>query len=258
MNNSTESKWADTEAPQQRVFGDMEPPASMPVGIAKGIAKVMKSVRQLGKDERNQYGKYDYVSVDKFYAAMGPLIADAGIFVVPYERDREIVSSADGKSNWLRIKFAIMVYEADSGEGAFFGHWTVEVQANGPQASASARSFVTKYFLRNLFQIPTGDDDDADALPHGNLPESKDKKNGGDQDDAKVAAAKRYAEQVRQFLDTNPTSRELLEWEAEQSKKRGNPLKRLREDYRHIAGDVLDRIEAIYEASKDGEDDKAS
>ena len=44
----------------------------------------------------------------------------------------------------------------------------VTVIAAGPQAYASAESFVTKYFLRSTFKIPTGDKDDADL--HENTP----------------------------------------------------------------------------------------
>ena len=53
--------------------------ARMPSAIAQAIIAVKKQVRQIGQDERNEHGKYRYVSVDRFYERIGPMMAEAGI-----------------------------------------------------------------------------------------------------------------------------------------------------------------------------------
>jgi hypothetical protein len=142
----------------------------MPADLAKAIVKVMGEVKKLGKDTRNDHGKYNYVSVDQFFDQIGKLMSDAGMFVVVNETECEtaIRTTVDqwGKeksSAWLTSHYDIFLYHES---GAEYGpiKRTIQVSASGPQSYGSAISFVEKYFLRSLFKIPTGEQDaDADA-----------------------------------------------------------------------------------------------
>lgn len=142
---------------------------SMPAEIAGAIVGVNQKVKTLIKDHTNQHGRYKYVSYDTFLEDVGPLLAEAGLIIVMNERE----SMTDGK--WLSITFEIYVYHSS---GKCFGPMvrSQAVMANGPQAYAACQSFVEKYFMRQLFKIPTGEGEiDADASPKGQLPVSKPK-----------------------------------------------------------------------------------
>jgi len=73
------------------------------------------------------------------------------------------------KSAWLLATYDIWLYHIS---GVSFGplHRAIQVSATGAQSFASAQSFVEKYFLRNLFKVPTGDVDEVDASDKGDLP----------------------------------------------------------------------------------------
>jgi hypothetical protein len=47
----------------------------------------------------------------------------------------------------------------------------VTVKAQGPQAYASAKSYAEKYFLRQIFKVPTGEKVDADMHDKTILPD---------------------------------------------------------------------------------------
>lgn len=149
-----------------------EKPGKMPVEIAKAIVKVMGGVKKLGKTERNQFDKYDFVSIDKFLEQVNPLCAAAGLIILQDEVRREVLP---GKNNtpWLHFDFEFWLAHES---GAFWDkplRRGVMVPANGAQAFGSAQSYALKQFQRSLFQIPTGDKDDAedygkaDELPAG-------------------------------------------------------------------------------------------
>ena len=149
---------------------------AMPPEIAKAVVSVMGKIRMLGKDNRNEHGRYNYTSVDKFYEFVGPLMSEAGIFVLIDEKESEIAmrESVDsyGKvksSAWLAIDYDVSLFHES---GAVYGpiRRSIQVLASGPQAYASGVSFVEKYFLRSLFKIPTGDQDDVDASAPEPLP----------------------------------------------------------------------------------------
>lgn len=139
--------------------------------IAKAIVAVMQQVRQLGKEDRNKFQNYDFVSIDKFLAYTGPLCAAAGLFILQEEEtfEVEVKQSTDDKGQvktaaWLTVKYAFTFCHSS---GDTYGplHRSVMVPANGAQAFGSAQSYALKQFLRAQFQIPTGDEDDPDL--HG-------------------------------------------------------------------------------------------
>jgi hypothetical protein len=154
---------------------DASPPP-MPPEIAKAIISVMKAVRAIGKDAKTDFGrKYAYVSVDAFYEQIGPLMAANGIFDLVLEQSLDVQMrvtvdeyNKEKKANWLIGVYHIYVYH-DS--GVFYGpiKREMQVRADGPQAYGSAPSYLEKYFLRQLFKVPTGDAD-ADNHPQEGIP----------------------------------------------------------------------------------------
>jgi hypothetical protein len=92
-------------------------------------------------------------------------MSEAGIFVVLDE------TSAIVDKGVLTCVYDIHLV---SEEGDMFGpmHRQVTVKVSGPQAYASAQSYAEKYFLRQIFKIPTGEQD-ADAHEKMMLPDVK-------------------------------------------------------------------------------------
>jgi hypothetical protein len=165
----------------------------MPAEVAAAISQVMGGIKTLGKDHTNQHQKYDFVSTDRFLAAVNPLCAQAGLVILQDEQSAEISTAETtdqyGKTkvtSWLTARYAFML--AHKG-GGIFGplHRTVMVQANGAQAFGSAQSYALKQFMRSLFQIPTGDKDDADLQPAEELPHRGNGKGKPESDDTKRA-----------------------------------------------------------------------
>ena len=145
---------------------------AIPPAIAAGIVQVQSQVKRLAKESENTFAEYKYASADAFFAAVGPLEAEAGLFTVMEEGAVEIVPMAKPSresSNWLRIRWQITVGHSS---GATYGpmHRTVMVPANGAQAFGSAQTYALKQFMRGLYKIPTGDKDDADSQPAEPLP----------------------------------------------------------------------------------------
>ena len=147
----------------------------MPPEIAKAVIAVKRKIERIGKDETNTFAKFKYTSVDAFYEAVGPIMAEAGLFDLVQERSMEVTMREVAKDNgdvrkslWLTGEYDIWMYHES---GAQFGPIprTIIVPATGPQAFGSGQSYVEKYFLRALFKIPTGDAD-ADSERQEGVP----------------------------------------------------------------------------------------
>jgi ERF superfamily len=173
-----------------------------PQNLAAALCKVSGSVRQLGKSERNQFAKYDFVSVDKFYSAIGSLMAEHGVHCLPDCIESEVLpghvkTDRDGSKRHgaplLRERWAFTLIH-ESGECAGPYHRTVTVPAEGAQAHGSSESYAQKQFLRGVFRVPTGDKDDADygdktehgVSEHAARKSSAQAKRDGDYEDIKA------------------------------------------------------------------------
>lgn len=143
-------------------------------GIIAAVAKAMGEMKRLAKDSRNLEQKYDFASVDDFLAMTGPICAANGIVTMLDEVEVEGFERQGkyGPTNWLRIVFEIHTMHT-SGESLPKARRTVEVIRTGAQSFGSAQSYVLKQYQRALYQIPTGDKDDADFAEKGDGPAVK-------------------------------------------------------------------------------------
>lgn len=147
-------------------------PTDMPPEIAAAIVQVMGEIEKLKKSEHNAHAKYNYVSADAFFEAVGPLCSRAGLAILQDETDVEIIQGGGNRTPWLKVGYDFtLVHRSGKTYGPL--HRTVMVPANGAQAFGSSSTYTLKQFQRALFQIPTGDKDDADQNPHEPLPESR-------------------------------------------------------------------------------------
>lgn len=153
------------------VEGTMQGTVDMPEAVAGAINAVMGQIKGLLKTERNRAAGYRFASIDDFLAAVNPLCAKAGLIIIQDELDARLVHDGTQLTNrsWLWATFTFTLAHKS---GALYGPLTrsIMVPAVGAQAFGAAQSYALKQFMRSLFQIPTGDREDADFIAPQRLP----------------------------------------------------------------------------------------
>ena len=137
--------------------------------IVQAIIKTSLEIGKLAKAEQNKFDKYNFVSIDKFLEATGPALAKNGLIIQMEEDDCQRIER--GGKPWLQFVFEFTVMHA-SGESLPASRRTVHDPLPGPQSTGSAKSYALKQFMRGLFQITTGDKDDADYTESDNSVET--------------------------------------------------------------------------------------
>jgi len=151
--------------------GESQTLTSMPEAVAGAVNAVMGRIKGLLRTERNRAGGYRFASIDDFLGAVNPLCAKAGLIILQDELDARLVHDGTEVSqrSWLWATFTFTLAHKS---GALYGPLTrsVMVPASGAQAFGAAQSYALKQFMRSLFQIPTGDGEDADTIAPRRLP----------------------------------------------------------------------------------------
>ncbi len=127
--------------------------------LVQAIIKTSLDIGKLAKADHNKFDKYNFVSIDKFLEATGPALASNGLIIQMEEDECERIER--GGKPWLKFSYEFTVMHS-SGESLPSCRRTVHVPFTGPQSTGSAQSYALKQFMRGLFQITTGDKDDAD------------------------------------------------------------------------------------------------
>lgn len=174
--------------------------AGVPPEIAKAIISVKKQVRQIGVNERNEHGKYGYVSVDRFYERIGPMMAEAGLALLIDETESEVKEGKSG-SPWLFVQYTL-AFMHESGVVSAPMRRSLAMPINGPQTYGAAQSYIEKQFLRQVFKIPTGDKD-ADETAQGDDAPARGRSTARRQEAAPApsGAAAEARQQVRELMD---------------------------------------------------------
>jgi hypothetical protein len=140
-----------------------------PKEVAEAIFKVQQLVRRIGHDAQNDFAKYAYVSIDRYYESVRPWLNEAGLLIIPNEIESGL--SPDGKTLKMIFEFTLMHESGAVWECPL--RRTVYLQYTGAQSCGSALSYAEKFVMRTLFKIPTGEKDaeaeathiaDADAI----------------------------------------------------------------------------------------------
>ena len=141
----------------------------MPPKLAAAISQVMSGVTTLGKTNKNTHGNYKFAGIADFLEATRPLCAAAGLIVLQDEDGCEIVG--DAAKPWLKLSYVFRLAHSSGEQWDGSMRRTVMVDARmGAQAFGAAQSYVLKQFMRALFQMATGDGEDADTHAPANLP----------------------------------------------------------------------------------------
>lgn len=174
MAEDTAAAAADTVREAEPAAPALAPDApipTMPQAIALAIVTVMGKIDRLEKNETNPHGNYRYASVDDFYDLVRPLMAEAGLIILPLELATSFrtAQTGDKSRTWLVVKYGFLMTHQD---GTQWGHMPVRTimadASMGSQAFGAAASYADKFFLRALFRIATGDVE-VDGQPAGPL-----------------------------------------------------------------------------------------
>lgn len=137
---------------------------AMPPKVAGAVNAVMKAIKRLEKGEFNKHGNFKFTSVDGFFDAVRPLMADAGLIISSDEEDFDIISTE--KTTWLKMRFAFILSHETGETWECAQRRTIMVNAAmGSQAFGAGQSYAEKQYLRSLFKMSTGDADADSAAP---------------------------------------------------------------------------------------------
>lgn len=139
-------------------------PSPTVANIAQAISAVMSEIGVVTKDGQNKFQNYKYAKMEDILQQLTPLIGKNGLAIIQTELDRSMFDNDSVIA--VRYAFTIMHKSGDV--------WPERPIQTGvsrcrdskggfdDKALNKAHTAARKYFLLALFQIPTGDEDDAD------------------------------------------------------------------------------------------------
>ncbi|MFE1767292.1 ERF family protein [Streptomyces angustmyceticus] len=149
----------NTQAPATAEGPTQHTQNQAPPTIHQAMALVMRDVRNVEKNGRNNSQNYSFRGVDDAIAALAQPLRDHGVFMTPEVLDCE--SESRGKMNAVRMRVAFHFYgpAGDSVRAVTMG----EASDVADKASNKAMSAALKYALIHTFMIPV----DAKSLDDG-------------------------------------------------------------------------------------------
>jgi hypothetical protein len=133
-------------------------------GLVAAIAAVMNEVHVVAKRGENEFHRYRYATMGDILKEITPLLGRHGIVIFQSETGRAMFND----DNVIAVEYAFTVAHA-SGET-----WPHVIKQTGVSTCRNSKggwddkslnkchTAARKYFLLALFQIPTGEEDDAD------------------------------------------------------------------------------------------------
>ena len=139
-------------------------PARGTAQITKAIAGVMREVDVVAKKGVNQFHHYKYAAMQDILQQITPLLGKHGIVIFQNEVERSMFD----KEGVIAIKYAFEVAHESGETWPHLLHQTGVSRCRDSKGGWDDKSLnkchtaARKYFLLSLFQIPTGEEDDAD------------------------------------------------------------------------------------------------
>lgn len=136
--------------------------------VYEAVAEVMGEVSKVGlaKDQQNNHQRYNFRGIDGVYNLLAPILAKAGLLVLPRvtNRHERTVSTNKGALNYVVVDMTYKLVSADDGseiELSVCG----EAFDSGDKATNKAMSAAYKYMAFQTFCIPLeGNDADLDTF----------------------------------------------------------------------------------------------
>ena len=142
------------------------------ITITERICRVKAEVTAVPKNGFNAHGQYSHATTDDVYHVLRPLLARHGLdFRVSIVR-REMVGYGDGKFR-LDYEFSLRFEAVDGQVEDESDTRYLSLPYTGPQTDETAMSYASKQYLRQRFQIETGDFESENALDDSGDPAAK-------------------------------------------------------------------------------------
>lgn len=149
-----------------------EAPASVP-HVYKAIAQVMATIAKEGisKSRKNDQQGYAFRGIDDVYNALAPILAEAGLCLLPYVKDRSVTERQTRSGSALfYVTVSVDFHLVSSVDGSTHVISVVgEAMDSGDKATNKAMSAAYKYACMQAFCIPTEGDNDADKTTHQDI-----------------------------------------------------------------------------------------
>jgi len=132
--------------------------------IFKQISKAMKKIEFISKDQKNTSQGYSFRGVDDVYNELHQILVDCEIFTVPtILSEHHEKGTAKSGATLIYKSFKIMYTCYASDGSSISGSVMGEGMDTGDKASNKAMAVAHKYFLLQLFTIPTNDPKDPEV-----------------------------------------------------------------------------------------------
>jgi len=131
--------------------------------LAKSIVALALEIEPLKKESRNDDAKFNFVSIDEYYAKVAHFAMSKGIYWTLSELDSE------PHGEYVYTTYNIELYDTEHNlSDENFCVLSVAHPFQGAQTSGSSLSYAEKAFMRTAFKIVTGEPDgDHFAKPKG-------------------------------------------------------------------------------------------
>lgn len=155
-----------TRVADNRFYREASTAPALPVtgiaNIASAIALVMAEIGVVGEGGENKFQNYKYMSYKDMFRKLTPLMGKHGIAVIPTEKSKNLF---DNDAVVMGTYQFTIVHK--SGEvWPFQPEWTGVSRARDSKGGFDDKALnkcataAQKYFLKALFQIPSGEDDE--------------------------------------------------------------------------------------------------
>lgn len=133
-----------------------------PSGLHAKLSKIAAAQSWITKDGRNEAQKYSFVQASDVINAVRGDMSEQGLTLVGSVVSFDLTPPPEGKSSFmglLHIRYKLT--DSETGE-KIEADWFGQGMDGGDKALNKAYTAALKYFLLNVFLIPTGDDPEAD------------------------------------------------------------------------------------------------
>lgn len=144
-------------------------PAQAPVfpqtgfaNIAAAISAIMSEIGVVGEGGENKFQNYKYMSYKDMYRKLTPLMGKHGLAVIPTEK----ICSIFDNDAVVTATYSFTIIHKSGEVWPFQPEWTGVSRARDSKGGWDDKSLnkcataAQKYFLKALFQVPSGEDDE--------------------------------------------------------------------------------------------------
>lgn len=138
------------------------------VYAAINMVQTAMSSEGVSKSRKNQQQGYSFRGIDDMYNALSPVLAKAGLCILPRVLSRECTERTSAKGGALFNVVCEVEFDfVSSADGSIHMVRTIgEAMDSADKATNKAMSAAYKYAVMQAFAIPTEGDNDADSHTH--------------------------------------------------------------------------------------------